>query len=180
MPELSSTFAKASADKKGLRIGEIKDSKLLLQDKREELSNHIKEHCLGWGIGVISEKVIDKINIHNASLLAMQKAVKNLWFSYSSEFKNGIIVAVDGKFTIPNLSMQQEAIIDGDNKILSIAAASIIAKVYRDNLMQKLHVKFPEYNFAQHKGYATQNHREAIAKFDLTPLHRLSFCGQYV
>jgi ribonuclease HII len=83
---------------------------------------------------------------------------------------------IDGKFTIPDFFIDQEAVIDGDNKILSIAAASIIAKVYRDDLMRKLHLKYPIYNFAQHKGYGTLFHRTMILQNGLSPIHRKSFC----
>jgi ribonuclease HII len=99
-----------------------------------------------------------------------------------------LLLAVDGKF-VPyktvdgkmglydrRFDMQQEAVIKGDNKILSVAAASIVAKVYRDDLMRKLHKKHPAYNFAQHKGYATLHHRQMISKYGLSKLHRLSFC----
>ena len=85
-------------------------------------------------------------------------------------------VTIDGKFTIPNLNIEQEAVVDGDNKILSIAAASIIAKVYRDELMRKLHQQYPIYNFAQHKGYGTLFHRTMILQNGLSPIHRSSFC----
>jgi len=90
------------------------------------------------------------------------------------------LVLIDGKFKIPDLNFSQEVIIDGDAKILSIAAASIIAKVYRDGLMKQFDEQYPNYQFGKHKGYATAIHRTAIKNFGLTPLHRLSFCGQYL
>ena len=96
----------------------------------------------------------------------------------SRDDKRGLIIAVDGKFTIPNLNVPQEAIIGGDNKVISIAAASIIAKVYRDELMCRLHKAHPLYNFAKHKGYGTAEHCEAIVKHGLSPLHRLTFCSR--
>jgi len=164
---------------KGLKVKEIKDSKLLTAEKREELSRNIKTFALAWSIGSVSQNTVDKINIHNASLLAMKKALQNLISSNSRELENGCLVAIDGKFVIPKFNITQEAIIDGDNKILSIAAASIIAKVYRDGLMKKLHEDYPIYNFAQHKGYATEYHRKMITKHGLSPLHRLTFCSQF-
>lgn len=157
-------------------LKEVRDSKLLTAEKREELSEIIKKIAVVWSIGSVSQNIVDKINIHNASLLAMKKALQNLTFSNSREWANGYLLAVDGKFVIPKLKMAQEAIIDGDNKILSIASASIIAKVYRDRLMKKLHEIYPIYNFAQHKGYATEYHRRMIVEHGLSPLHRLSFC----
>ncbi len=158
---------------------QIKDSKLLTPKKREELAKFIKD-CSIWSIAEVEEKIIDEINIHQASLLAMKKAVKGLLSQGFAQWGNNgrVLVAIDGKFTIPEFNMKQEAVVGGDNKILSIAAASIIAKVYRDELMQKLHEQFPEYNFFKHKGYATLHHREMIKKHGLTPRHRLSFCGK--
>ncbi|MBI3231539.1 MAG: ribonuclease HII [Candidatus Doudnabacteria bacterium] len=161
----------------------IRDSKLLNPNTREELSKIIRKHAR-WSIGIVSQNTIDEINIHNATLLAMQRAVKGLTLSLDSSAQdtlvrddnNGLFIAVDGRFIIPNLDVPQEAIIDGDNKVLSIAAASIIAKVYRDRIMTEHHQNFPLYNFAQHKGYGTLYHRQMIINHGLSPLHRLSFC----
>jgi len=196
---------------KVIKSAGIRDSKLLREGKREKLSVLIKDNCLAWAIGVVDEKIIDKINIHNATLLAMKQAVENLLvflsvsipsecsrveesvnnaflqnrsLRSSSELRLGlgrdgtlnILLAIDGKFTIPNFEIHQEAIVDGDNKILSIAAASIIAKVFRDDLMRKLHLKYPIYNFAQHKGYGTLFHRKMILQNSLSFIHRKSFC----
>ncbi len=167
----------------------IKDSKLLSAEKREELAPIIKENAIAWSIAEVSPEEIDRINIHNASLLAMRKAVENLLSFYvipdpigdlkkDSRFRGNdkVMVVVDGKFKIPGLTIEQEAVVDGDNKILSIASASIIAKVYRDSLMQKLHETYPIYNLKQHKGYATQQHRKLILQNGLSAIHRLSFC----
>ncbi len=155
----------------------VKDSKLLTADKREKLSKVIKQNAL-WSIGVVSQEVIDEINIHNATLLAMKKAVEKMCSANSHELAHdgNFFVTVDGKFVIPGLKMEQEAVVGGDNKILSIAAASIIAKVYRDELMIKLHKQYPIYNFAQHKGYGTLLHRTMILQNGLSPIHRKSFC----
>ncbi|MBL8029713.1 MAG: ribonuclease HII [Candidatus Doudnabacteria bacterium] len=159
-----------------LEVRKIKDSKLLSAKKREELVKVIEE-CSIWSIAEVEEEVIDKINIHNASLLAMKKAIMGLVFPHlTSGGTNGAFVCVDGKFVIPELDIKQQAIVGGDNKIFSIAAASIIAKVYRDELMNKLHIKHPEYNFAKHKGYATLYHRQMIQKHGLAVCHRRSFC----
>ena len=187
---------------KVIKSAGIKDSKLLAPAKREELSALIKKYFL-WSIAEVSSEVIDEINIHNASLLAMRKAVEQLLCHcervHPSEaiLSNGkdcrvghppkadwpprndsSLLAVDGKFRVTGLSIPQESIISGDNKVLSIAAASIIAKVYRDNLMQKLHQRYPAYNLKQHKGYATVYHRKIIIERGLSPLHRVSFCGK--
>lgn len=165
-------------------LKQVKDSKLLTAQKREELSRIIKQHAV-WSIGVVSQNIIDKINIHNATLLAMRKAVERLFINPSvpmnrnispSLGENNIVIAIDGQFTIPDLDIEQEAIVGGDNKVLSIAAASIVAKVYRDNLMRDFHAQYPIYNFFQHKGYGTLFHRQMIIEHGLSPLHRLSFC----
>lgn len=199
---------------KVIKSAGIRDSKLLTAKKREELSAVIKENCLMWSIGEVSSEVIDKINIHQATLLAMKKAVEGVakslsllnpeFFTLSTisqskdypEFgttrlvrknvsasrltgRNNIVktfLYIDGKFIIPNLQMEQEAIVRGDNKVLSVAAASIVAKVYRDELMESLGVLYPEYNFAKHKGYGTLDHRRMIKKYGLSLIHRKSFC----
>jgi len=188
-----------------LNLKDVKDSKLLTAGKREELSKTIKNLFL-WSIAEVSSEAVDEINIHNASLLAMKKAVEGLLTACvipetlsASERLSGIqksaktgsrlsaalgrddtskaFLFVDGKFPVPNLNnIEQEAIIGGDNKVLSIAAASIIAKVYRDELMQKFDQQYPKYNLAQHKGYATLHHRQMIIQNGLSPIHRLSFC----
>lgn len=171
----------------------VKDSKLMTAIQREKIAPLLKEIC-SWSIGIVSEKEIDQINIHNASLLAMRKAVEGLeikgvipkpsasegevskeTFGSIQDDTNGVYLYIDGKFSIPNFAVSQESVIGGDNKVLSIAAASIIAKVYRDKLMVELHKKYPLYNLNQHKGYATLEHRRLIKKFGLSPLHRLSF-----
>ena len=189
-------------------LREVTDSKLLPPQKREELSAIIKENALAWSIAEVSQEQVDEINIHNASLLAMKKAVEGLSIAVipsecsraEESLKLGIsedkgslrspsaalrlgrddtanaFLFVDGKFSVPNLDIEQQAIIAGDNKVLSIAAASIIAKVYRDGLMQKFDKQYPKYNLAQHKGYATEHHRKMIIKHGLSPLHRLTFC----
>ena len=176
----------------------IKDSKLLTPEQRVKLEPIIKQSCVAWGIGMVDERQIDEINIHNASLLAMRLAVESLLCHCEGVHPTEAIYSldkiasspvkalaprndryflfVDGKFPIPNIHVEQEAVVDGDNKILSVAAASIIAKVFRDELMQKYHKQYPIYNFAQHKGYATFHHRQMIAEHGLSKIHRLSFC----
>lgn len=182
-------------------LSDVRDSKLLAPKKREELSEIIKQNAM-WSIGLVSQEVVDEINIHNASLLAMKKAVEGLLYgviprsasdegshlSYEGDSSHKtlgypaqndakkIALAVDGKFKVPNIELPQQAIIGGDNKVLSIAAASIVAKVYRDQLMRKLHQDYPIYNFARHKGYATLYHRKMIIQNGLSAIHRKTFC----
>ncbi len=150
---------------KGL-LREIKDSKKLSPKKREMLYKLlIKEPNIEWGIGRISENIIDKINILEATKLAMKKAVNNLKIDY---------LILDGNFKI-DLDIFQKPIKKGDNKVFSIAAASIIAKVTRDRIMKRYHKKYPEYGFDKHKGYATKFHRQALKKHGPCKIHRMSF-----
>lgn len=165
---------------KELSIKGVKDSKLLSVKKREELSEIIKDIATVWSIAEVSSKEIDKINIHNASLLAMKKAVEGLVLGSVAEASDLHYIFVDGKFEIPDLHINQQVVIGGDNKVLSIAAASIIAKVYRDQLMEKLDKQYPGYGLEKHKGYATKLHRESIMKKGLSQIHRVSFCKNLV
>ncbi len=146
------------------------DSKILRHAKRVELENLLYKIDAAIGIGVVSEQEIDSINILQASLLAMKLAVENM-FGPLPDF-----ILVDGKFTIP-LVISQKALIQGESKSASIAAASIIAKVARDRLMDGLHVQYPLYNFKQNKGYPTREHRLAIATHGPCPVHRRTFRG---
>lgn len=159
-----------------LKLRKVQDSKVLSRSVREILSEEIKKTALAWGVGIVFPDVIDEINIHHASLKAMMLAVKKI----QNKTTNNTFLFVDGKFTIPNISVDQNAVVDGDAKIFSVACASIIAKVYRDNLMRQLHVKLPQYNFAKHKGYATLHHHQAILKYGISEYHRKSFCKQYL
>jgi len=147
----------------------------LSQSKREQLSATVKKYASAWAVGVVEQKIIDRVNIHNAGLLAMKGAVKKVLKQVSSQTAKPLAL-IDGKFQVPGINVPQEAIVDGDNKVLSIAAASILAKVHRDNLMLNAHKKYPVYNFAKHKGYGTLYHKEMIAKYGISPIHRISFC----
>lgn len=155
------------------RFKDIRDSKLLSARKREELDKIVKAN-FKYAIGVASEQEVDEINIHKASLLSMKRAIFKLLKIDSSETSK-IHIAIDGKFTIPSINISQEAIVDGDNKIFSIAAASIVAKVYRDGLMLKLHEQYPQYGFNKHKGYGTLHHRQMLKKHGLCSIHRKKF-----
>jgi ribonuclease HII len=146
----------------------LNDSKKISAKKRELLFKIIKDNCLAVAIGVVSSKVIDEINILQASFLAMKKAVDNL------KIKPNYCL-IDGKFTIPRFKHNQKAIIGGDGKVFSIAAASIIAKVSRDYIMEKYHDKYPKYEFNRHKAYGTKLHLEKIKEFGPCAIHRLSF-----
>lgn len=146
----------------------VRDSKALAPRKRVELFYLIKTYALDFGIGVANEKEIDEQNIQNATFLAMRRALANLVVKPE-------IILVDGNRTIPRVHCKQKAIIGGDAKILSIACASILAKVFRDDLMSKISLKFPEYGFAKHKGYDTEFHRKKLLEHGPCILHRLTF-----
>ncbi len=145
----------------------VRDSKKMTPKKREEAFGIIKSE-LDFGIGICDHETIDRINILEATFLAMKKALSAL--KQRPDF-----VLVDGKFAIPNLSIKQKAVIDGDRLIFSIAAASIIAKVTRDRIMLEMHKLYPQYEFNKHKGYGTKLHLAALKKFGPSPIHRRSF-----
>lgn len=153
---------------KGLIIEGLNDSKKLTSNKREYLSKLIKESALAWGIGIVSSKEIDKINILNASFLAMHRALDKL----NKDFK---LILVDGPYFNKYKNKNHICIIKGDGKIDSIAAASIIAKDHRDKLMISLGDRFKEYKWQKNKGYPTREHREALKKHGTTNFHRKSF-----
>lgn len=148
------------------------DSKKLTPKKRQILFDHLFEIPARIGVGIVSHTIIDTINILQASLLAMKHGVEELCNQkYSPDF-----LLVDGKFPIP-MATPQQPIIKGENRSASIAAASIIAKVTRDEIMNKLHEQYPCYNFKQNKGYPTREHRQAIKSHGICPDHRLTFKG---
>ena len=148
------------------------DSKKLSPTKRQQLFDHLHEIPARIGIGIVSHTTIDKINILQASLLAMKRSVHELSIQgYPPDF-----LLVDGKFPIP-MDITQQPLIKGENRSASIAAASIIAKVSRDRMMAELHKQYPHYNFIQNKGYPTREHRLAVRKHGISPQHRLSFKG---
>jgi ribonuclease HII len=153
----------------------IADSKTLTEKQRIESDEAIRAVAQGVGIGVVSVGIIDERNILQASLLAMRKAVAKALDGVPKEDR--IHVFVDGNQKIPRASFDQETVIGGDGKVFSIAAASIIAKVYRDNLMTRLHERFPMYKWDENKGYGTAEHRRAIDEHGITPFHRKSFAG---
>lgn len=147
----------------------LADSKLLDAEKRADLAVRIKRCCLSWAVGVCWPREIERINIHQASLVAMARALGKLRTTPA-------FVAVDGVHPVP-VSTPQQAFVDGDALIPSIAAASILAKTARDRMMVALDKRFPGYGFANHKGYATDEHREAIRRFGACVMHRRSFKG---
>jgi ribonuclease HII len=147
----------------------LNDSKLLPADARSTLYDEILENASAIGVGIIPSETIDQINILQATRLAMSRAVMEI-----SPLPDYLLI--DGRISL-ELSISQQAIIKGDRLCFSVAAAGIIAKVTRDRIMLELHEQFPEYGFARHKGYGTQAHKEAIARYGPCPVHRLCFRG---
>ncbi len=143
------------------------DSKAVPAPERERLYERIRNCAIAWAVAAADPDEIDRINIHQASLRAMQRAVLRL---------NPLpdVVLVDA-FRIPGLPMAQRSVPHGDRRCSAIAAASIMAKVTRDRMMRELHDRDPRYGFDRHKGYATADHLEAVARFGYSPVHRRSF-----
>ena len=158
--------------KRDSRIVGINDSKKLSAAKREELCAIIKDEAVSWGVGIVSPAVIDEINILQATYEAMRTAVKNMGIRPEYVLADAV--------TIPSLGIPQKGIIKGDAKSMSIAAASIVAKVERDAIMDEYAKVYPEYGFESNKGYGSSAHIEAIKKYGLTPIHRLSFVKNIV
>ena len=160
-------FAAAVILNNKINTKDIKDSKKIPFKKRILLSKYIKKNSM-YAIGSASVKEIGKINILNASLLSMQRALKKLKRKPS-------IAYIDGPFAPKNVQMKCKTFIKGDEKITCIAAASIIAKVTRDNIMIEYDKIFPEYNFIKHKGYGTKYHKDCLNRYGPSPIHRKSF-----
>ena len=150
-------------------IDDVDDSKKLTPKKRADLFPRIQEAALAVGVGIVDVETIDRINILQAALLSMAKAVGNL--AIQPDY-----LLIDGPFQIP-LDLPQNALPKGDSLSISIAAASIIAKVTRDRMMVDLDRTYPEYGFSKHKGYPTKAHRAAIQKLGCSPIHRKTFKG---
>ena len=146
----------------------ITDSKKLSINQREEAKKIILKNCIAYAIFSVSNQKIDEINILNASILAMQKSINKL--NHKVDF-----IIVDGNKFKPINNIEFKTIIKGDQKYLNIAAASILAKTYRDNYMKKIHKEYPEYNWKKNKGYPTKEHKLAIKKYGITKYHRKSF-----
>lgn len=148
-------------------IPKVRDSKLLTPNDRKILHDTIISKCLDFAIGQASVEEIDVLNIHNASHLAMKRALEQL--------KKIEAAVIDGPFVVPSIKILQFAVIDGDAKVASISAASIIAKVTRDLMMSNLNEQYPEYGFDRHKGYPTKFHISRIIEHGPSLVHRKSF-----
>ncbi len=146
----------------------LNDSKLISEKKRTLLRPIIEKEAIAYAVAMIDHKKIDEINILNASILAMQKAVSKLKIRPD-------LLLIDGNRFKKYKNFEHKTIVKGDSKFASIAAASVLAKTYRDDYMMTLHQKHPEYFWNTNKGYPTKAHRKAIAEFGVTPFHRITF-----
>jgi len=157
---------------KDIKLLYINDSKKLSPTRREELYTAITEQAISFSIGIVNAERIDEINILQATYEAMRMAVAGL----------NIVpdILLNDAVTIPGMTMPQENIIKGDTKSVSIAAASILAKVTRDHMMEAFGELYPEYGFGKHKGYGTKEHIEALCRFGPSPIHRRTFIGHFV
>lgn len=147
---------------------ELNDSKQLTAKQRKKLREMIERDATAWAVGVVTPEEIDKINILNASILAMHRALDQLKVRPEA-------IIVDGNRFKPWQNVRYATIVKGDGKYLSIAAASILAKTYRDDYMEALAEEFPQYDWMSNKGYPTKKHRDAIRQYGITPYHRKSF-----
>lgn len=152
----------------GFKNDILNDSKQLSEVKRFKLKKVIEESSIGFGVYHVMMDEIDKINILNASILAMHGSIDKLKI-------NPQFIAIDGNKFKPYGDIPFECVIKGDGKYLHIAAASVLAKTYRDLYMKRIHHEYPMYNWKQNKGYPTKEHREAIKKYGVSPYHRKSF-----
>jgi ribonuclease HII len=146
----------------------LNDSKQLTEKQRQELRPYIEKYAISWAVSYIYQEKIDKINILQSSILAMHQSIEEL--KVTPEF-----IIVDGNKFNPFKDIPHKTIVKGDAKFMSIAAASVLAKTYRDDYMEKIHTEFPEYNWKQNKGYPTKQHRAAIREHGITSHHRKSF-----
>jgi len=153
---------------RGLVIPGLNDSKQLSAEKREFLFEIIKKEALSYAVKSVDNKIIDKINILQATFVAMARAVGGL------KVKPDICL-IDGDCRVPCLSFKQRTVVRGDTKSASIAAASILAKVSRDRIMVRYAGRYPLYGFERHKGYGTKKHVEALKKYGACPIHRMTF-----
>lgn len=146
----------------------LNDSKQLTAKRRNELREIIQRDAVAWAVGVVTPEEIDKINILNASILAMHRALDSLKVRPEA-------VIVDGNRFKPYRDLPYTTIVKGDGKYMAIAAASILAKTYRDDYMEQLAIEYPQYDWKNNKGYPTKKHRNAIKEYGITPFHRRSF-----
>lgn len=158
----------------------LNDSKKVTEKRRSVLYDEIINNSFAYGIGIVDNITIDKINILEATHLAMKEAYVNCNNMYYDKYNKYIDVLLVDALKIKNVDIKQISIIKGDSKSISIAAASILAKVTRDRIMLELNEKYPMYGFSKHKGYGTKIHIDAIKKYGSSEIHRNSFIKNYV
>ena len=163
-----SVYAAAVILPEGYQNELLNDSKQLSEKKRYQLREIIERDAVAWAVGIVTPEEIDKINILNASILAMHRALDQLKVRPEA-------IIVDGNRFKPYQKLPHTTIVKGDGKYLAIAAASILAKTYRDDYMNQLAEEYPQYDWLSNKGYPTKKHREAIKQFGITPYHRKSY-----
>ncbi|MBQ8456716.1 MAG: ribonuclease HII [Prevotella sp.] len=163
-----SVYAAAVIFPEDYQNAELNDSKQLTDKRRHQLREIIEHDALAWAVGIVTPEEIDKINILNASILAMHRALDQLQVRPET-------IIVDGNRFKPYRQLPYTTIVKGDGKYLSIAAASILAKTYRDDYMDRLAEEYPCYDWLSNKGYPTKKHREAIRQYGITPYHRKTF-----
>jgi len=163
-----SVYAAAVIFPAGYTNEELNDSKQLTDRRRKRLREIIERDALAWAVGIVTPEEIDRINILNASILAMHRALDMLKVRPES-------IIVDGNRFKPYHDIEHTCVVKGDAKYLSIAAASILAKTYRDDYMDSLAKEYPQYDWTSNKGYPTKKHREALRLYGITPYHRKSY-----
>lgn len=178
-PLAGSVFAGAVLLPLGFRDERLNDSKKMTESDRYALREVIERDAVAWGVGEVTAAEIDEINILNASFRAMRRALKQL----QERLPKGVEVErllVDGnRFRPGTLVIPYECVVKGDAKLAPIAAASVLAKTYRDDYMIRLHEEYPVYGWDRNKGYPTRFHRDAVAEYGLSPYHRLTFCRKF-
>jgi ribonuclease HII len=174
-PLAGAVYAAAVILNPELPIHGLADSKKLSEKKRDALAIEIKQNALAWAISSSSVEEIDDINILQASLLAMKRAIETLQLQFDiTQYLGQILVQVDGN-KCPKISLDCEAIVQGDSKVQAISAASILAKTARDAELYRLDKAYPMYGFAQHKGYPTALHMASLQKYGVSAVHRRSY-----
>ena len=163
-----SVYAAAVIFPEDYQNDELNDSKQLTDKRRKQLREIIQRDAVAWAVGIVTPEEIDRINILNASILAMHRALDQLKVRPEA-------IIIDGNRFKPYQQLPYSTIVKGDGKFLSIAAASILAKTYRDDYMDELAKEYPQYDWLSNKGYPTKKHREAIRQYGITPYHRKSF-----
>ena len=163
-----SVYAAAVILPPGYQNADLNDSKQLTDKRRKALREQIERDAVAWAVGIVTPEEIDKINILNASILAMHRALDQLKVRPEA-------IIVDGNRFKPYHDLPHTTIVKGDGKYMAIAAASILAKTYRDDYMDALAEEYPQYDWKSNKGYPTKKHRAAIKEFGTTPYHRMSY-----